>query len=121
MKISNNPKDKELKGSKRSDKWPGVRRKFLKKHPTCMFCGGKKKLEVHHIEPFHISPEKELDENNLITLCENDADGVNCHLLCGHLGNFKSINRFVRTDSRIWNKKISLRPHLNGQRPRKRG
>jgi len=67
-------------------------------------------VEVHHILPFHIHPEKELDPSNLITLCEKKDNGVNCHLLFGHLGSFKSLNAFVVKDSHEWSKKIKGRP-----------
>ena len=30
----------------------------------------KKKLNVHHVKPFHLYPQLELDENNLITVEE---------------------------------------------------
>lgn len=102
-------KDKE-QGKKRSGKWPAVRKAFLKKNPNCAVCDGKKKVEVHHKKPFHLHPELELDESNLITLCENKNDGVNCHLLFGHLGNFKSLNENVEDDSKLWKNKIKRRP-----------
>jgi len=97
-------------GSKRSGKWPSVRKKFLLTHPTCAVCGGKAKLEVHHKEPFHLNPELELDPTNFIVLCENDKNGVNCHLLFGHLGNFKSLNLKVEEDAKEWLDKIKNRP-----------
>lgn len=97
-------------GHKRSSSWPKVRKEHLSEHPTCALCGGKESLEVHHIHPFHLKPELELDITNLITLCEAKKDGVNCHLLFGHLGNFKSFNFNVKPDSEDWNKKIKERP-----------
>lgn len=75
-----------------------------------MVCGGKEKLEVHHIVPFHLNPRLELEPTNLITLCEAKHDGVNCHLLFGHLGNFKSVNKLVEIDSHEWADKIKNRP-----------
>ena len=103
-------KEKAPNGAKRNAKWPSVRKEHLKKHSKCACCGGKKKLEVHHVKPFHLHPELELDPTNLITLCENKGDGINCHLLIGHLGNFKSLNVSVRDDARTWNIKILHRP-----------
>lgn len=70
---------------KRSPKWNSVQKDFLSKHPTCALCGDNKKLNVHHKKPFHLYPELELDENNLITLCMGDKE---CHLLIGHGDNF---------------------------------
>lgn len=84
-------------GHKRSSKWPGVRHNHLKLNPTCALCGGTEKLEVHHIEPFHLHPELELDPGNLITLCEGNSK-VTCHLWLGHLGNYKKINPNVVED-----------------------
>jgi 5-methylcytosine-specific restriction protein A len=100
-------------GQKRSNQWPTIRKHFLIKNPVCSVCGGKKKLEVHHKMPFHMDPSKELDPHNLITLCEEDTDGVNCHLLFGHLGNFKSLNSHVEVDSKVWAEKIAKRPKGN--------
>lgn len=96
--------------AKRSAHWPTVRRQHLQLHPVCELCGGSDKLEVHHVRPFHLHPDLELDPANLITLCEAKKDGVNCHLLFGHLGNFKSFNVDVRTDAPAWRLKITNRP-----------
>lgn len=96
-------------GATRSPQWPKVRADHLKKNPNCALCNGKASLEVHHIQPFHIKPELELDPTNLITLCEAKTNGINCHLAFGHLGNFKSANPVVVRDAGIWNKKIRTR------------
>ena len=103
---------------KRSNQWPAVRKKFLETHKKCAICEGTKKLEVHHIKPFHLHPELELDPANLIVLCEDWSYGINCHLLVGHLGNYKNVNDTVLEDSRTWTKKIkhqsvcaTLHPH----------
>ena len=94
----------------RSPKWPAVRAAHLKAHPTCEACGesNTKILNVHHVVPFHVDPSKELDEANLITLCEGSV--VNCHLHFGHLRNWKSWNVDVRKDAADWLKKIKNRP-----------
>ncbi len=97
-------------GTKRSEHWRTVRKQHLEIEPHCALCGGNSKLEVHHIHPFHIHPDLELDPHNLITLCEADKDGVNCHLLFGHLGNFKSWNETVISDTAAWSPKIQNRP-----------
>ena len=97
-------------GHKRSSEWPNVRKEHLEKQPLCALCGGKESLEVHHCLPFHLHPDLELDPTNLITLCESKKGGVNCHLLFGHLSNFRSFNRTVTSDSKLWNKKIKERP-----------
>lgn len=93
--------------SMRSSHWAKVREEHLKNHPCCALCGGVEKLQVHHIHPFHIHPEMELDPTNLITLCESEKHGINCHLFFGHLGNFKNVNESVIDDVKIWNEKLS--------------
>jgi len=94
-------------GVARSPQWEQVRKDFLKAHPLCAVCGRKGSLlkpnEVHHIKPFHLHPELELDPNNLITL-ERDF-----HLLFGHLMDWKSYNPDVVKDAEEWNLKISNR------------
>jgi 5-methylcytosine-specific restriction protein A len=95
-------------GSKRSGKWPEVRRAFLLKSPKCAVCGGDKNIQVHHKMPFHLHPELELSELNLITLCEKP--GTDCHLMVGHLHSFKSYNPNVVEDAAIWYQKILNRP-----------
>jgi len=91
-------KGKAPKGAKRSSKWRKVRKLFLVDHPRCIVCGGKKKLEVHHIVPFHVNMLLELDPKNLATLCERKKYGLNCHLLVGHRGNYRRHNEvFERT------------------------
>lgn len=96
--------------SARSSHWPTVRKQHLAMHPVCAVCGGSEKLEVHHIRPFHLHPDLELNPDNLITLCESLKGGVNCHLLFGHLGNFKSFNTQVRDDASSWADKLKTRP-----------
>ena len=88
-------------GIKRSDKWPKVEKAHLQKQPACLVCGSKVNLQVHHIFPFHYAialgrPDLELDDRNLITLCE--VAGKDHHLLVGHLDNFKSSNLNVLED-----------------------
>jgi len=102
-------KGKASIGERRSSKWNKTRKEHLKKEPKCRACGGKKKLEVHHIKPFNQSPELELNPKNLITLCESKKNGVNCHLLFGHLGNYKTINPNVIKDVATWLAKITNR------------
>lgn len=77
----------------RSSEWKRVRKEFLKENPQCAACGRKEDLEVHHIVPYHISPERELDPSNLITLC-----GKYCHFVFGHLMDYKSWNKNVVED-----------------------
>lgn len=80
----------------RSPQWATVRKQHLIKQPTCRACNGVEKLQVHHIKPFHLFPELELVDHNLITLCEHPDK--ECHLILGHHGNFKKYNPSVLTD-----------------------
>ncbi len=82
-------------GAARSGGWHTVEKHFLESHSTCAACGGHTHLQVHHIRPFHLVPELELDVNNLITLCMGRKE---CHLRLGHGGNFKAYNPHVKTD-----------------------
>lgn len=91
----------------RSPEWPRVEKEHLAKQPRCAVCEGRKKLQVHHIKPYHIHPELELDPNNLITLCEA---GTSCHLVFGHLGDFHSFNVTVVIDAAAWNMRFHDRP-----------
>lgn len=89
----------------RSPKWSSVRKEHLINEPMCRACGRKKDLEVHHIMPYHIKPEDELNPSNLITLCSN------CHLLFGHLMDYKSWNENVVEDCNNFSSKIKNRPY----------
>lgn len=89
----------------RSSKWPKVRDAHLKIDPVCNVCGRKDDLNVHHIIPFHIDRSKELDLNNLITLC----NGNNCHFTFGHLFNWQNYNPSVVQDTKLFKKKVEER------------
>lgn len=97
----------------RSSKWRSVRAAYLRIHPCCAVCGGTRSINVHHIQPFHTHPELELDPSNLITLCESGKKGLNCHLLVGHLGNFRNINTESVNDSIIWSEKLKITDDAN--------
>jgi hypothetical protein len=89
--------------NKRSSKWHSLQKEFLLKNPICVICGSSEKLNVHHKKPFHLYPELELDENNLVTLCMSKKE---CHLLIGHLDSFKKFNPNIDSDI----KNIKLHP-----------
>lgn len=83
--------------SLRSPKWTAVRKHYILENNSCAACGCTTNLQVHHKEPFHLHPEKELDPSNFITLCEDKDD--KCHLIIGHLGDWKSFNPNVVEDA----------------------
>ena len=80
----------------RSPQWPKVEKAHLEVQPVCACCGSKVHLNVHHIMPFHLHPELELDPTNLITLCMDPAR--ECHLKIGHGDNFVDYNPNVIED-----------------------
>jgi len=87
----------------RSPHWETIRRHHIKNNPDCAACGNLDNVQVHHIRPFHLFPELELEPSNFITLCENDPDGKNTvienhHLHLGHNGNFHNNNDKVLND-----------------------
>jgi hypothetical protein len=97
----------------RSPEWPAVERAHLAKQPRCTCCAPGTNvgavMQAHHVFPYHYCvalgrPDLELDERNLVTLCE--AGGVggakvgeNHHLLVGHLDDFRSANLNVVADA----------------------
>jgi len=95
----------KIRYASRSNKWSNVRKNHLEKFPTCAACGRNSKLEVHHKIPVHISPELELDPSNLVTLCDTP-----CHLVFGHLFNYKSYNKLVDEDCSVYLRKVLNRP-----------
>jgi len=94
----------------RSPEWPHVEKAHLEKQPHCACClpgtNVHAGVQVHHKFPFHYCialgrPDLELDDRNLITLCEDEEDkpGQNHHLLIGHLDSFASSNLDVEHDA----------------------
>jgi 5-methylcytosine-specific restriction protein A len=80
---------------RRSSQWPAKRKEHLKAEPTCQACGTTEHLQVHHILPFHLFPNLELDPKNLITLCEMPSR--NCHYNYGHGFDWHLFDPEVRT------------------------
>lgn len=79
-------------GARRHPQWGKVRDMVLE-GADCSACGTRNGLELHHIEPFHIRPDLELEPSNLIPLCER------CHLVFGHLGCWRCHNPKVAMDA----------------------
>jgi 5-methylcytosine-specific restriction protein A len=89
----------------RSSQWSRVRDQYLERWSWCAACGRKDSLEVHHIVPVSVDSSKELELDNLITLCR-----TSCHLLLGHLGDWGSWNDQIRVDAAELARKIRNRP-----------
>lgn len=104
--IKDRIQGKATKGQRRSGKWPRVRREHLEGQSECFVCGERENLEVHHVIPFSVAPDLELDPGNLVSLCENKKYGINCHLLIGHLGNYRRTNVSFWTDAITWAMKL---------------
>ena len=93
-------------GRERSPHWSSVAKEHLRREPACVVCGYKgRKRQVHHIKPFHLHPDLELDPHNLITLCS--ARGKEHHLLLGHLGAWDSYNEHIRADAKHFYRKTA--------------
>ena len=99
-------------GGARSPDWPKLRKEWLRACPSCAACGAARKLEVHHLRPVHMAPHLELDRANLLTLCRA------CHLLVGHLQDWRSWNIDAVTDAAAWREKVRRRPVFVGAPPR---
>ena len=100
--------DQQKHEAERSPQWPAFRDAFIKKNPVCVCCGSTVGLQAHHVFPFHYCialgrPDLELNEGNLITLCEHEEgkQAENHHLLIGHLDDFESSNLDVRHDATV--------------------
>jgi hypothetical protein len=100
--------DQGALGHARSPHWHAVREAHITREPTCQGCGLSHGLNVHHVKPFHLHRDLELDPANLITLCE--SAGHNCHLWLGHLGSWKSFNARVRIWAKAFFRAIKHRP-----------
>ena len=94
-------------GAARSGKWRALEQNWLKIHPYCAGCGTTDQVTVHHKEPFHLCPEKELDPCNLITLCERHC----CHLMLGHAGDWHAYNPHVVEDAAILHRRVAQRKY----------
>jgi hypothetical protein len=93
----------EALGTPRSPKWKRLRDDHIRRNPACIVCGNTKNIVPHHIVPVHQNPERELDPENLVSLCEGDT--FNCHLFFGHLRNWSKHNPNVVEDARVWREK----------------
>lgn len=82
----NEPVSAIWEGRPRSSHWAELRARHLANNHFCVACGQKVGLTVHHLIPVSVAPEKELEPENLRTVC-ND-----CHFVIGHLGNWRYYN-----------------------------
>lgn len=98
---------KAPKGAKRNPGWTKFRKTHLNQFPDCYVCGAVTKLQVHHIVPFHVAPDLELNPENVLTLCTGGKHkGLNCHLIFGHHGNYKKVNIDCLDEAVYWRGKL---------------
>jgi 5-methylcytosine-specific restriction enzyme A len=96
----------------RDPRWESASRLWLR-GKACSACGsGKPSLVAHHVKPFHLFPELEMEPENWIALCERPAR--NCHLVFGHLLDWAAYNPMVRQDAASYNVKVARRPYDRG-------
>jgi hypothetical protein len=65
--------------------WATVKamRQYAKEHPFCELTGTSP-IEVYHVEPIEVAPERAADPTNFISLGARKI-----HLVAGHAGNWK--------------------------------
>ena len=90
--------NKVMYGAERSSQWPKIRAAYLKGNPVCEACGCATDINVHHVIPFHESPELELDPCNLITLCRKHHGDLG-HVCEDGRMNWKCSNPNIRNDA----------------------
>lgn len=96
----------------RSPHWRSFEKDLIEKQPYCSFCGEEApstQLVGHHIVPFHLNKDLELDPNNILIVGETCTTGHH-HLLLCHFGNFRKWNPDARKLSEIFlsNRKQSI-------------
>ena len=83
MSGKNHPKWVGGYNRKYGNGWKEVKKIIRKRDKKCMYCGTRNKMEVHHIIPFRISKNNNID--NLICLCKS------CHPHLENLYNYDII------------------------------
>lgn len=94
-------------GKPRSSQWEPLSKELKKRWPICCFTGMPTTV-IHHIRPWHLFPELELDENNLAPV----ADWA--HLYVAHVGNYSHYldpDKFWWQAKRLSNLFKSVRAH----------
>lgn len=98
----------------RDGKWPRIKAEHLEREPACIVCGNTKpdELTVHHEIPVSIAPHRELDPENLATMCK-----VPCHFVFGHFMSYHCYNKNVRKTASAFKKEYDLRScHYAGKK-----
>jgi hypothetical protein len=87
----------EFNFGSRSSGWAKLRSQHISKNPFCAACGRSDRFGVHRIESVHLNPNRELDPENLITLCSSP-----CYIVFGHFMDYKSWNINVIKDCEVY-------------------
>ena len=95
----------------RAPGWSAVRNEWLRLHPRCEACVNPVRafLNFHHLIPVNVDRSRELDPENLITLCVNGPFGINCHAIFGHSGNWRDWNLNVWSDAQRFRRMLRER------------
>jgi len=64
------------------------------KGKRCVVCGGKKRVQAHHMLPFHLWPQLAMEERLWLPVCRGNPQ-LDCHCAIGHAGILEGINIFV--------------------------
>ncbi len=92
-------------GVPRSPKFAKLAKEFIKeKGGKCEATGVSFDLEVHHIKPYHLYPELELEKSNLIVLTHW------IHFFLAHLGRWASWNEKIVEHAKWLRDLIANRP-----------
>lgn len=93
---------------KRSPHWGKFKKAYFKKYgKACEVCGRKSFVQLHHVIPFHVRPDLELMEWNVVGLCEPPHKVRKCHLIYGHLGDWRWFDPDVKEVAASVKKKIA--------------
>lgn len=84
--------------------WTSLRNEWIASHSTCACCGIDTQLAVHHVKPLHLFPELELDDTNLITLCQRPERF--CHYIFGHFFDWMAYNPDIKRFAPLMLKRI---------------
>jgi 5-methylcytosine-specific restriction endonuclease McrA len=68
--------------SARDPRFRSAEREFIRRNPVCAGCGGSA-TTAHHVIPFHVRPDLEMDESNWAPVCPD------CHFVDGHARNWR--------------------------------
>ena len=80
-------------GQPRFPKWDAWLKAFLR-GKSCIVCGQRDGLTGHHVIPFHLRPDLELDQANVVPICSD-----RCHIVFGHFNDYRLDNPRVREDA----------------------